>query len=282
MEENKENLKIHKEFISNDSTPNVLKPNWMLNLSDDRLLSELSIPGTHDTGARFGTVFAQTQSWTVFDQLEAGIRYLDIRARRVDNTFTIHHGVIYMRMTFGDVLNQIEKFLNENNSETVIMRLKEEYEPLNPKGTFEEILKTSYLANYKDLFLYNRSIPTLKESRGKIVVLADFSTSLEFLKWNSLLIQDDYDLGIIGDINKKKKEIQEHMINANNSSKNDFYANHCSAFGILMQEPLFVAEKTNSVPFEFCQNNNVKKVGIIIMDFPGEKLIEEIINVNSN
>ena len=280
MEEINENLKIHNEFISNDTSPNVLKQKWMLDLSDDKLISELSIPGTHDTGARFGTIFAQTQSWTVYDQLSGGIRYLDIRARRVDDIFTIHHGVIYMKMTFGDVLNQIEKFLTENKSEIILMRLKEEYEALNPKDSFEGIFKNSYLVNYKDLFLNSRDIPTLKQARGKIVLLADFSTSLEFIKWNSLNIQDDYDLGIIGDINKKKKEIKDHMIKANTSLKNEFYANHCSAFGILLQEPLLVAEKTNYVPYEFCFNNNAKKVGIIIMDFPGEKLIEEIININ--
>lgn len=281
MEEINENLKIQKEFISNDPYPNSLKQKWMLELSDEKLISELSIPGTHDTGARFGTIFAQTQSWTVYDQLLAGIRYLDIRGRRVNDILTIHHGVIYMKMTFGDVLNQIEKFLIENKSETIIMRLGEGYEALNPTDTFEGIFKNTYLNNYKDLFLISRDIPTLKESRGKIVLLADFSTSLEFLKWNSLNIQDDYDLGIFGDINKKKKEIKDHMIKANSSLKNEFYANHCSAYGILLQEPLLVAEKTNSVPYEFCLNGNAKKVGIIIMDFPGEKLIEEIVNLNS-
>lgn len=47
---------------------------WMAHLSNDVLWSELSIPGTHDTGADVPIPYAQTQTMSITDQLNAGIR----------------------------------------------------------------------------------------------------------------------------------------------------------------------------------------------------------------
>src|SRR5687767_170537 len=69
---------------------------WMGALYDNVLVSQISIPGTHDSGARFepfpGT--AKCQNLTISQQLDAGIRFLDIRNRHIDNAFAIHHGNI--------------------------------------------------------------------------------------------------------------------------------------------------------------------------------------------
>src|SRR6266540_4907287 len=68
---------------------------WMRWVPDSTPLSILSIPGTHDTMAHYGGPLVQTQSLPLREQLRAGIRSLDIRARHVEDTFLIYHGFIY-------------------------------------------------------------------------------------------------------------------------------------------------------------------------------------------
>src|SRR5207302_8528829 len=60
---------------------------WMGAISGGTSIAGLSIPGTHDTGARFEPTPGTTkcQDLTVADQLSAGIRYFDIRCRNVAN-----------------------------------------------------------------------------------------------------------------------------------------------------------------------------------------------------
>ena len=52
--------------------------NWvaMAAIPDDRKLSELSIPGTHDTMAKYGGDVPECQSMTLSQQLASGIRWL--------------------------------------------------------------------------------------------------------------------------------------------------------------------------------------------------------------
>ena len=58
-------------------------------------LWSLTIPGTHDTLARFGGDLAICQSLSLPEQLEAGVRFLDVRARHLKNKLPIHHGILY-------------------------------------------------------------------------------------------------------------------------------------------------------------------------------------------
>ena len=63
--------------------------NWMSLISNDRYLNEINIPGTHDAGMAnakpYGLVgklspsYGRTQSLSVRDQINEGVRMLDIR-----------------------------------------------------------------------------------------------------------------------------------------------------------------------------------------------------------
>ena len=79
-------------------------PDWMRWVPDSKKLSVLSLPGTHDTMARYGGGIAETQSLPLRAQLDAGIRVLDIRCRHVNDRFAIHHGIVFQFAYFDEVL----------------------------------------------------------------------------------------------------------------------------------------------------------------------------------
>lgn len=63
---------------------NQLRPNWLSTVPDAKLISLLSIPGTHDSGTYSCKWYqacdvSQCQAWSTFWQLKAGIRFLDLR-----------------------------------------------------------------------------------------------------------------------------------------------------------------------------------------------------------
>ena len=83
---------------------------WMPSLNGTLPISQYSIPGTHDSGARFDPALApgtaKCQDLTIAQQLDAGVRFLDIRCRHIDDGFTIHHGEVYQNINFNNVLER--------------------------------------------------------------------------------------------------------------------------------------------------------------------------------
>lgn len=266
---------------SNSKTPSVYNKEWMKNIKDYSLLSELSIPGSHESCSRHGLVFVQCQAWSIEDQLKAGIRFFDIRCRIIKDYLVIHHGFVYQFISFQEVLDQMISFLNSHPSEGIIMRIREEYKAKNPKLNFEDLFM-KYVSKSKKYFHLSKEIPSMRKIRKKIwVIKCDSYMSWGTKSWSTLRVQDDYNLGIYTTIDKKIDKIRFQMMRANQDTNKEYnlYANHTSAFGVLCQEPIFVAKKTNSVVFE-ADKKNYKKIGITIMDFPGEGAIKCIIDLN--
>ncbi|MCA9168826.1 MAG: hypothetical protein KDB23_14225, partial [Planctomycetales bacterium] len=106
--------------------------NWMENLPDDVLLSEVSIPGTHDAMAScangcapFGVTANQTQTLSLAQMLDIGIRALVIRITPDGNSFQLVHGATRLGLEFGnDVMRPVASFMAANPSETIIMSIQ--------------------------------------------------------------------------------------------------------------------------------------------------------------
>ena len=110
---------------------------WMAGLADDAPLSAITIPGTHDSGARFGgaapvvdfvtALWVQAQNWTVTQQLNAGVRFLDMRCHaEPDGTLRIHHMFVDEQLSLTDVLRECVAFLAANPTEALLMRVQQE------------------------------------------------------------------------------------------------------------------------------------------------------------
>lgn len=76
---------------------NIRASHWMQDLAEKypdfkkTRINELLIPGSHDSGTSRMSISARTQALTIKEQLEHGIRYLDIRPRVHNSTFYVHH-----------------------------------------------------------------------------------------------------------------------------------------------------------------------------------------------
>jgi PKD repeat protein len=180
--------------------------NWMASLDGNKRLSQFSIPGTHDSGAQYeplsGT--AKCQNTTIAQQLNFGVRFLDIRCRHVNDAFAIYHGTVDEQQTFRQVLDQVITFLNSNPGECVIMSVKEESTASGTTRSFEATFDT-YVATNPGKWSLGSSVPILNTVRGQIVLLRRFGATvlpkgLDASYWpdntsfvaNNLAVQDCY------------------------------------------------------------------------------------------
>jgi 1-phosphatidylinositol phosphodiesterase len=242
--------------------------NWMSRLDDEKLLSELSLPGTHDTMARCKNLLcfplddiAQTQSMTLLQQLNSGIRVLDIRVNyeRVNSlgflvacengdtgcVFAIYHGLLYQGETFiSSVLNVVIDFLNDHPSESIVMRIKEEGgDNLLFNDAMKAILAHPY---YSQNILKKTCNPSnvniaVKlgtgeadcDARGKFAVLRQWKNDNvngeahpeSIGRWGSLIPsaqkQDDYSVTTNWDLHSKWEKIKTHLNTADNDSSDN-------------------------------------------------------------
>ncbi len=144
-----------------DRTPVPGSADWMAELPDDRLLSEIHIPGTHDSGTQYVQLafFSKCQALSIREQLEAGFRYLDIRLG-VDEK----DGVFQL-----DVLAGCYDFLDAHPTETVVFAVKQEHGDQIVR-VFEETLD-AHVQDQESRWLVTDTVPTLGEARGKLVLL---------------------------------------------------------------------------------------------------------------
>lgn len=277
--------------------PNYGLNNWMQAIGDNVSIAQLSIPGTHDSGARTEPVpgTAKCQNLSIAGQLSAGVRFLDIRCRHIDNAFAIHHGAIYQNLNFNDVLNACINFLNSNPSETIIMSVKEEHTPSNNTRSFEQTFD-SYVAQNSSKWDLNNGIPNLGSVRGKIKLLRRFGTGspkgIDATNWadnttfsinNSaanLKVQDFYN---VNDVNTKWTRIQTQFSDAFGDTSNRLYLNFCSGYkaGIFgIPSITTVSNSVNPKLTTFFNSNTSGKYGVVILDFIDAARSQLIANTN--
>lgn len=113
---------------------------WLASIEDNRLVSELSIPGAHDAGTGEGLLFVggfgKTQSLKLSEMWDRGVRAFDLRPAydNKDKELRIFHGTIKTKVTFRKALEILAKKIDENPSEFAIVFLREEVEAEKNSG----------------------------------------------------------------------------------------------------------------------------------------------------
>uniref|UniRef100_A0A8C5DJT1 1-phosphatidylinositol phosphodiesterase-like n=2 Tax=Gouania willdenowi TaxID=441366 RepID=A0A8C5DJT1_GOUWI len=268
---------IQRPDYDDTSDPEFLNPLWMANIPDDQPLSEVTMPGSHNTMALYGGVYAECQSWSLASQLRAGIRFLDIRVRHVNGNLTLHHGVSYQRGHLGHVLEGVSDFLQEYPSETVLMRLKEEFsETYDIYGAVVD-----YIHRYAhwDLLWHSRLVPSMGEARGKLIILQDFAGPDLGMRYGSLDIADDWKVPTLLHVEEKWLSVHEHLETTLTGNRTQIFLTYSSGAG-LFAFPKAVAQRINPQLYEYLRNktNLNQCFGIICMDFPGAPMIQTIID----
>ncbi|XP_030066202.1 uncharacterized protein LOC115474717 [Microcaecilia unicolor] len=269
-----------REFDSTD-TPADKNTDWMSLLPDDKLLSDLSIPGTHRSMSLFGGNPLRCQSWNLSSQYEAGIRFVDIRCRHFYDKLAIHHGEKFLYCHFTQVLNDTISFLREHPKEVILMHVKEEYEASNNTSTFSDLVSKYMEKVEKSWFLITSVIPTLGQARGKIVILQDFDGPVTGIPYSSLSVVDEQHVPSLDDIGWKWSTVEDSLNAAETGNSDKMYITYCSGDSTDVL-PWSVAEKVNYDLLSYLENKGEKKsrFGIITMDFPGVDLVHLIISNN--
>ncbi|WP_030057198.1 MULTISPECIES: phosphatidylinositol-specific phospholipase C domain-containing protein [Streptomyces] len=171
---------------------------WMSRLNGDLSLLDLTIPGTHDScceNPNYGTEWSHTQNWGVPQQLQEGVRFLDIRCNGLQGApdeLGIYHSDNYQHIRLQDVLDQCRSFLQAHPGETIVMRLRNERAGGQALGDEEFMRRVNHYLDalgFRSLFHFY-GWPTLGTARGKVVLLADFTNPWGLIDWSSG--QNDY------------------------------------------------------------------------------------------
>ena len=291
--------------------------NWLMNIADSTKISCINIPGTHDSCA-FRVqypFFSKCQSKTISRQLNSGIRYLDIRVEKDGEKLKLVHDMAdckspeskSKKLLLDEVISDCKNFLFQNPTETILFCYKRD-DGANQEETFDTFFE-NYLNNDTIWYKENR-IPTLKEVRGKIVLLnrdnvdksnekyTDFNTGINLSTWvyqkenieriyetaellsrdgaitgKAFTVQDLYGL------TPQKKWALAVLPFLKNPPEADNILITFFSCGSLFYNPKrsakYINKKLTNVALE-----KGKKYGWIILDYPTEKFIKEIINSN--
>ncbi|MFJ9848377.1 phosphatidylinositol-specific phospholipase C [Streptomyces sp. NPDC101150] len=241
---------------------------WMSAVADATPVQRLTIPGTHDSGARIGGPWVACQNTGIDAQLASGIRFLDVRCRAIDNVFAIHHGAFYQELMFGDVLNACRAFLRAHPSETVLMRVKQEYSEVAAEE-FRRIFDI-YLDDkgYRSLFRLDGGLPSLGQARGRVVLLADSDgmPGVRYADPQLFDIQDDY----MAEPFAKWPKVEAQFRKAA-TAPGKLYVNYVSTAALL--PPRSNADRLNPQVKSLLTGSEAggwTGLGIVPMDFPNE------------
>lgn len=165
--------------------------NWMSKIDGNLYLNEITIPGTHDSGANYVQLglFSKCQASDVKTQLNDGFRYLDVRLgpdkKDDEPALSLYHGFCHCKTSpwpFSEnlyleyYLKDCYEFLNENPSETIIFVVSNERDA----DTAEfQMLLDSYIRKNEDYWYLSSKLPMLNDCRGKIVLARRYSDKAE-------------------------------------------------------------------------------------------------------
>ncbi|MCT4469633.1 hypothetical protein [Mycoplasma sp. HS2188] len=279
---------------------------WMSNLSDNRNLFSLSIPGTHDSAMYngygiywfFGSLRAQTQVYSFQEQLKLGIRAFDLRSQ---NDGRLVHGPVTSYQTLDNAFYEYTKFLEKHPTEFILVRIKDENFNVRDNNYARQANSVYHDVLHKyEKFLYNtegKSYNTLsrergfniQQYRGKIIVLnhwhhlvtTDLKGGYHFRELTvEQSIQDKYD-GL--SIDEKINLITKHFNKTSNKEylEDNVYVNFMSmAAG---WRPDNSSARINQRIVNYLnQHQELSTLGVVFADYPGPSLIQAIYKTNFN
>ncbi|KKF92433.1 1-phosphatidylinositol phosphodiesterase [Ceratocystis platani] len=283
--------------------------NWMHYIADGVSLASLTIPGTHNSmTVNIRDDLMQSQNTDLAQQLNGGIRYIDVSCMTMDNSLVVTHGDALTGYTFDYVLATLYQFLDRNPREAVILRIQKG-NPLESSASLAANIRRSLnpgteLGNRAADRIFSRggynidTIPTLGEVRGKVFILQDFDTSSgQFgLPWSSRLISYyHFKFGLKKLLKAKWLVVHSYFTLSLNNAEKLYVTDVTVSVG---SRPITFAagphidpgmnarlgkyfQKADPSPrSRFSWGSNKGYFGVIVMDFPGKSLVEQLLKFN--
>lgn len=284
-------------------------------LPDDIYISEVNIPGTHDSCTAFCTMsnMARCQELTIRQQLEMGIRLFDIRLNKNGNEFYLVHSLADCfsdaekknKLTFGEVLDDFREFLKANPEEALVVSVKQDRGIMN-RWFFPSFYDKYIKGNEGEWCLENEN-QLLCGCRGKMVLMRrcriwpsfrkKYPAGLDFSYWKDqkrktkkiplpvylnkqtlAMVQDRY--GLSADV--KWSECAKDFLDCADTviSEKHFAVHFLSTAARGKGETLYeVAEKVNGEFMKYGLKRDCAQ-GWMLFDFPSEELVDKVINSN--
>jgi len=263
---------------------------WMAKVPDETRITEMSIPGSHDSGAThsIGDVAGKCQDLSIADQLKAGVRFLDIRLRLFGDSLRVVHSMVDQSLSFESVMDDINAFLKENDSETVIISIKEDYDPTDSTLTFERAVDDK-LSDYE--MVDKGKLPsTLGEARGKAYILARYTTVTGIAAYSGWADSTTFDLGgmhiqdhyCLDSVDEKIDDIKA-AFEYSDDHPDKLTLNFTSGYLDGAFPPSYsgtTAKKVNVFLKKYLDDDPDLKLGIVISDFVTESLCAQIYGRN--
>lgn len=281
-------------------------------------LNELTLPGTHDTGTWTMGSTSKCQSMTLREQLDRGIRFIDIRLEpmfdsRLNVKLWVYHGSSSSDLEFRkDVIRPCLDFLNVNPGETIIMLVNRNDLRLLPidDAAFEAAVKRD-LGTSKSRIISGQNMPTLDRARRNIVLAARHPNigGIQLVKgWPAdncgtlttgtgagaltVEIQDVYKFDPLhseqASINDKWAFVRKYLEKARTSAPGGkWFINYTSASALGSLNPWEMAEGlpgitgVNTMLYLYLKHRPKGCFGTVPMDFPQLVNIENLIDSNN-
>lgn len=279
---------------------------WMAQLDDQRPLSLINIPGTHDSGTRFifPSYIFQDQNTSIARQLENGYRYLDVRValnKAGDNLVIVHNfgtcrtgaAIWSGALTYDSVVADTLAFLDAHPGETVIFCVKPERSG-DDIGAVRALIEQKVAEAPERWFTDNR-IPTLGEARGRIVLcrryqggiglnfnwseqkdptVLDDPIAVESMDAFTLAVQDRFHYGV-----EDKWAAVQYTLRNTTATEQTFCLNFLSTAQGTVPHPKKFAKELNAL---FLAEELVpgSRYGVILFDFADAALAQKVIETN--
>ncbi|CZT16902.1 uncharacterized protein RCC_02737 [Ramularia collo-cygni] len=175
LEKGYESIKEIDTPDDDQNPPESLGEDWMSRLNDDRLMSSLSIPGTHDSATYTRPwPFVSTQDLSIQEQLNSGIRYFDLRVGLRNDVPEMCHGVAFLGLQLSDVLDVMYAFLEQHPREAIIVQIKQDRKAQKSTIHFSHAIVQA-ISLRRERWRTANTTPTLAELRGRIQLFRRFT-----------------------------------------------------------------------------------------------------------
>ena len=264
---------------------------WMASLADDRRVTTIAIPGTHDSGALYSIadVAGKCQSLSIEEQLRAGVRFFDIRLQLRGDRLAVVHSFVDQMTDFADVLASMAAFLQAHPTEFLLVSIKEDASPTDPAGTFADAVE-AMLRQYPDVLNEAQTLPEIvSDARGRMHIIARYADAAigvpAYHGWQDntaftlgeLYVQDHYALD---DINEKLSDIEAAFRFATDDTDR-LTLNYTSGYLTYGFPPTYAASAAKTVlPWLEVYLSDKNIIGVIICDFMTSALCKQIWRCN--